>query len=109
MLINVDTAVVTAVITAVITSFITGLITFGVQERKLRAELGTEFMAEKAIKSLLKIERWKKRRFTEIKKRVGGFTDDELRRLLVRAGAVKFGESGNEEFWGLISRNEDDV
>jgi hypothetical protein len=45
-------------------------------------------MAEEAVKQLLSSGRWKKRYFGGIKKRVAGFEDDELRRLLVRSGAV---------------------
>jgi hypothetical protein len=49
---------------------------------------------------------WEKRSFPEIQRRVGGFEDDELRKLLVRAGAVRFYGENNVEFWGLIERNE---
>jgi len=38
---------------------------------------------------------------------VGGFPPDELRQILVRAGAVRFGTEGDGELWGLISRNLD--
>ncbi|HNY39518.1 MAG TPA: hypothetical protein PKJ41_03955 [Bryobacteraceae bacterium] len=92
------------IITSVVTSLITGLIAFAVQERKLRADLRTEFMAEQAAKELLQHERWTKRSFEEIRKRLGGFEDNELRKILVRAGAVRF-ESNGRELWGLISRN----
>lgn len=97
------------IITAAITAVITGFITFTVQERKLKTELRTEFMAEQVAKSLLESEKWKKRSFEEIKKRLGGFDDDELRKILVRSGAVKFEASDGKEFWGLISRNEEDL
>lgn len=95
--------------TSVITAFITGVITFSMQERKLRSELRTEFMAEAAIQSLLETQQWKKRSFAEIKKRIGGFDDNELRKLLVRSGAVRFEASDGNELWGLISRNKADV
>lgn len=103
------------IFTSFLTALLTGFITFWIQERKLKSELRTEFMAEQAIKSLLEMEKWKKRSFSEIKKRIGGFEDDELRKLLVRSGAVRFKGSGNDkdddknEFWGLITRNKDDV
>jgi len=97
------------IITAAITAGITGFITFAVQERKLKTELRTEFMAEQVAKSLLESEKWKKRSFEEIKKRLGGFDDDELRKILVRSGAVRFEASGGKELWGLISRNKEDL
>jgi hypothetical protein len=52
-------------------------------------------MAEVAIRSLLWPKEWELRSFGAIKRRMGGFDDDELRRLLVRAGALSFeGEGG---------------
>ena len=97
------------IITAAITSLITGVITFAVQERKLKTELRAEFMAEQVAKLLLESEEWKKRSFEEIKKRLGGFDNDELRKILVRSGAVKFERSDGKELWGLISRNKEDL
>lgn len=99
----------TTIITAAVTSLITGLVTFAVQERKLKMELRTEFMAEQAAKLLLQTDKWQKRSFEEIKKRLRGFGDDELRKILVRAGAVQFEGSQNKELWGLISRNRDEL
>lgn len=66
-------------------------------------------MAESAVKALLENETWKKRSFDEIKKRLGGFEDDELRKILVRSGAIRFEGADNKELWGLISRNLEDV
>lgn len=103
------TTIVASAITALITAIITGLVTFAIQERRLRTELRTEFMAEQAVKSLLETDRWTKRSFQEIKKRLGGFEDDELRKILVRAGAVRFESSDGKELWGLVSRNRGDV
>ncbi len=100
---------VTTIITSVIIAVITALLTFAVQERKLRAELRTEFMAEQAARSLLENRRWAKRGFDEIKKRLGGFEDNELRKILVRAGAVRFVSSDDKELWGLVARNSEDL
>ena len=97
----------TTIITSAITATFTGLVTFANQERKLKTELRTEFMAEEAAKALLETEQWQKRSFEEIQKRLGGFGDDELRKILVRAGAVRFEGKGEKELWGLISRNKD--
>jgi hypothetical protein len=93
-------------VTAVIVAASTGYITFRVQEERLKKELKTEFMAEKVAKDLLSNEKWKQRSFDTIKKRLGGFEDDELRKILVRAGAVRFEGSNGEELWGLIYKNE---
>ncbi len=64
------------------------------------------FMAEQAVRDLLEVEIWPKRSFEAIKSRVGGFEDDELRKILVRAGAVRFKGKENKELWGLVSRNK---
>ena len=45
----------------------------------------------------------------EIEKRLGGFQNDELRKILVRAGAARFSSGDDTELWGLISRNRDDL
>lgn len=99
----------TTIITSSITAIITGFVFFMVQERKLKAELRTEFMAEQVTRSLLKDDRWKKRSFKEIKKRLGGFDDNDLRRILVRAGAVRFESRTGDELWGLLSRNHEEL
>lgn len=44
---------ITTIFVSIITALITGLVTFAIQERRLKWELRTEFMAEQAAKSLL--------------------------------------------------------
>lgn len=61
------------------------------QEQRLKVELRTTFMAEEAIHGLLLDESFSQgRSFDQIKRRVGGFEDDELRKLLVRSGAIRY-------------------
>jgi len=83
--------------------------TYAIQERKLKAELRTEFMAEQVAKKLLENPKWKMRDFDQIKKRLAGFDDNELRKILVRSGAVRFEGEDGKELWGLISKNEDSL
>ena len=99
----------TTILVAFFTALATGLLTFLIQERKLRADLRTEFMAEEAVKELLKSPQWKMRSFDEIERKIGGFRGDELRKLLVRAGAVRFTGEGGRELWGLRDRNKDSL
>lgn len=75
-----------------------------VQERRIRTDPRAEFMAEQAVNRLLESEKWEKRSFEAIKDRLPGFGDDELRKILVRAGAVCFEGKDGEELWGLIDR-----
>jgi hypothetical protein len=108
----VDSSIQTAVIAAV-SSLVVALATSAAAARiergRIRAELRTEYMAEAAITGLLKHRDWKKRSFAQIQTRIRGFSDDELRRLLVRAGAVAFDSEDGREHWGLRSRNINDL
>ena len=69
-------------------------------------------MAEQAIRDFLKSEEWPLRSFEKIKDRVGGFDGndgDDLRRLLIRSGAVRFWSKSKPktELWGLVRENRD--
>jgi hypothetical protein len=84
------------------------------QEQKLRTDLRTEFMAEEAMKQLLQTPEWELRSYGEIKKRIGGFEGNDLRKLLVRSGAIRFYKKGlphteENELWGLRERNRDEL
>lgn len=94
------------ILTSILVALITSVATYAIQERKLKTELRTEFMAEQVAKKLLESPQWKMRSFDEIKKRLAGFDDNELRKILVRSGAVRFEGEGGKELWGLISKNE---
>lgn len=97
------------IFTSIFVALITSVATYAIQERKLKTELRTEFMAEQVAKKLLESPHWKMRSFDEIKKRLAGFDDNELRKILVRSGAVRFEGEGGKELWGLISKNEDNL
>jgi hypothetical protein len=92
---------------AFIVSIVSVFGTSRLQAERLRTELRTQFMAEEAIRQLLLHDEWRQRSFTAVKRRVGGFSDDELRQLLVRAGALRFEGSDGDELWGLRERNQD--
>jgi hypothetical protein len=93
-------------IVALLVAMVTSVATSRREQRKIHFELRTEFMAEAALTELLRHPRWELRSFEAIRSRVGGFTDDELRQLLVRAGALRFEGPHGEELWGLRDRNE---
>jgi len=95
----------TSIVVPAITAFVTAFLTFLVQERKLRRDYMLEFMAENVARELLESEKWEKRSFGAIKARLGGFEDNELRKILVRAGAVSFRAKNRDELWGLLKRN----
>jgi len=90
-------------VTAAIVSLLIALIGVIYNEIRFRRQN----RAETAIKELLGSEGWKRRTFDAIKKRIGGYDDDGLRRLLVRSGAIRFHrKSDNVELWGLLEKNK---
>ncbi len=94
------TTVLISIITAFGTAIITTLAFFLLQERRIKfefAQMRTEFMAEQVARQLLEHEKWERRSFKAIKHRLGGFDDDELRKILVRAGAIRFEERSTKE------------
>lgn len=88
---------------AVVVSVATGILAFFVAERRLRAELRLEDTTEQAIRALMS-RGWALRSFDVIRHHIRGFDDDELRRLLVRSGAVAFSDPSGKELWGLLDR-----
>ena len=84
-----------------------GMATFWVQERKLARELQLQDQAEKVAHELLNHPDWTLRTFKIICHHLGGFEDDEVRKMLVRAGAVRFKSKSGVELWGLLQRNRD--
>jgi hypothetical protein len=84
-----------------------GYATYRVQERKLQKEYQLQDSAQRVANALLSDSKWRLRSFKVIRHHLGGFEDDELRKLLVRAGAIRFKSKSGEELWGLIDRNKD--
>jgi hypothetical protein len=77
-----------------------------IAREKLESENRLSNAASAAIKALLVEPDWELRSFDAISKRIRGFSDDELRKLLVSCGAVAFEERGSgRELWGLRERN----
>ena len=120
-----ETSVATALIAGAV-SLATSWLSVRGAEQRLRREFRLEFEAEARVADLLHHAQWRLRSFRVIKDYIGGFDDDELRRILVRAGAARFwpqasnaspdGPSSdpgpverNEdtELWGLVERNKD--
>lgn len=103
-------SLVAAVITAIITVWSqTARLRheFELQRDKLRTELKLEFATEEAIRDLLSDPNFEegKRTFKVIQSRLGGFSDDELRKHLIRAGAVRYrGRTNGAELWGLRTK-----
>lgn len=67
----------------------------------------TEHMAETTALYYLNHKGYTDRSFEILKKRLGGFEENELRKILVRAGAVRYIRDDGTEWWRLISRMEE--
>ena len=80
----------------------------GTQRERLKAEFATEESAESAIRHLLELHHLPYRTFPMIRHHIGGFEANGLRRLLVRAGAVRFMAADGTELWALRERVADD-
>lgn len=91
-----------------------GLISFILQKQRLnhelklkREEYKTEFMAENTARHFLSHKSFTDRSFETLQKNLGGFEDDELRKILVRAGAIRIIRDDGTEWWRLLSRMEE--
>jgi hypothetical protein len=87
-----------------------GVISYQLQKIKFEQEIllkreenKTENVAEETIRYYLEDEGHLLRSFKHLSTKIAGFEEDELRRLLVRSGAVRFlRKENNEEMWCLV-------
>jgi hypothetical protein len=80
---------------------------FANQLRLAREEHRTEYMAEETARAFLSHKGFTDRSFETLRKSLGGFEDDELRKILVRAGAMRIYRDDGTEWWRLVSRMEE--
>ncbi len=88
-------------------SFLLNRQQFANQLRILQEQHKTEFMAETTARHFLSHKGFTDRSFETLQKSLGGFQDDELRRILVRAGAVRVYREDGSEWWRLLSRMDE--
>ena len=91
-----------------------GLITYLLQNQRFKQELKlkreenkTDFMAEDTAKHFLNHKQYTDRSFETLQLHLGGFNDDELRKILVRAGAIRNFRQDGSEWWRLLSRMDE--
>ena len=80
---------------------------FANQLRILREQHKTEYMAEDTARHFLSHKSFTDRSFETLKMHLGGFEDDELRKILVRAGAMRVYREDGSEWWRLLSRMDE--
>lgn len=99
-------AVVAAAVSGIV-AWLTTRQTISFNQEKMGREFKLEFATEAAIRVLLSDGTYKMRSFAKIKHHLPGFEkDDDLRRHLIRAGAVCFTGASEEEMWGLLEKHK---
>jgi hypothetical protein len=95
---QVDAAVIAGVVSLSISLTIALLVT------KRATNLQPDYAPEGVARAMLRDRQSHYRTFRSLKYHLSGFTDDELRKILVRAGGIRL-TAGGQEVWGLLSRN----
>src|SRR6185369_1965741 len=72
---------------------------FANQLKLVQAQHRTEFMAEETARHFLSHKSFTDRSFDTLRQHLGGFEDDELRKILVRAGAMRVFREDGSEWW----------
>ncbi len=73
----------------------------------LKEQFKTDFMAEETARHFLSHKSFTDRSFDVLKKHLGGFSEDDLRKILVRAGAIRTFREDGTEWWRLLSRMDE--
>lgn len=103
--VQMNAAIIAGVVSLSIT-LIMVLVAIILTNRKVHHNFNLEFAAEGVAREMLMDRKWPYRTFRVLKYHLCGFTDDELRKILVRAGGIRL-TAGGQEVWGLLSRNRE--
>ena len=77
------------------------------QLRIQREQHKVEYVAEETARHFLEHKAFTDRSFETLRNHLGGFEDDELRKILVRAGAIRVYREDGSEWWRLLSRMDE--
>ena len=80
---------------------------FANQLRLSQEQHRTEYMAEETARAFLSHKSFTDRSFETLRRHLGGFEEDELRKILVRAGAMLIYRDDGSEWWRLVSRMDE--
>lgn len=101
-------------LSALLGAIVGGAISYFLNRQQLRNQLRiqqeqnkVEFMAEETARHFLSHKGFTDRSFETLRNHLGGFTDDELRKILVRAGAIRVYREDGSEWWRLLSRMDE--
>lgn len=79
-----------SLLVSIVSGAVGGYATYRVQERKLQKEYQLQDSAQRVAHTMLSDTEWSLRSFKVIRHHLGGFEDNELRKILVGAGAIRF-------------------
>ena len=103
-----------SVLSALMGTIIGGMITYLLNSQQqrhqlemLRLQFKTDFVAEDTARHFLSHKSYTDRSFETLQKHLGGFEDDELHKILVRAGAIRIYRDDGSEWWRLLSRMDE--
>jgi hypothetical protein len=103
-----------AALSALLGTIVGGAITFLLNRQQLghqialvREQYKADYMAEETARHFLRHEGYTDRSFQTLEKHLGGFEPDELRKILVRAGAIRTYREDGSEWWRLLSRMDE--
>ena len=103
--VQMNAAIIAGVVSLSITLIIV-LVAIILTIKKVHHNFNLELAAESVAREMLMDRKWPYRTFCFLKYHLCGFTDDELRKILVRAGGIRL-TAGGQEVWGLLSRNRE--
>jgi hypothetical protein len=106
----------TAGLFAILGVLVGGLLSWWLQKHRTAADLRialeavkTEHIAETTARYYLNHKGYRDRSFEHLSRRLGGFEGNDLRKILVRAGAVRYLRTDGSEWWRLLSREAESI
>ena len=96
-----------AALVSLIVGVVSSWVTYRLSVEKHAREYMLEYQVENLVLKFLSHENWRMRTFKTIKYHIAGFEDNELRKILLRVGAVRFEDQAGIEVWGLYDRVKD--
>lgn len=103
-----------ALIGVVVGGLLTGLINYLLQRGQFKHNKEMYYlqnMSREKVKEylieLLHHKKYPERKYVTLRKRIGAYSDDELRILLTEVGAIKTQSSDGIEFWYLKEREQE--
>ena len=107
-----DPRVISAIIAALISVFtavLSSIITYRITHKSLMRQYKLDYQVEELVLKFLNHKKWRFRTFKTLKHHIAGFEDDELRKILVSVGAIKFEDNNKCEIWGLFDRVQQEL